>query len=88
MLVDDHAMLRHGMAMLIDAEPDMQVVAEASDSAETLAFLKKNPDVDIILVDISLKTISKRAISSASSWPAEASSFIIVMAVLIERAWR
>lgn len=58
MLVDDHAMLRHGMAMLIDAEPDMQVVAEASDNAETLAFLKKNPDVDIILVDISLKTIS------------------------------
>ncbi len=58
MLVDDHAMLRHGMAMLIDAEPDMQVIAEASDSLETLAFLKKNSDVDIILVDISLKTIS------------------------------
>lgn len=58
MLVDDHALLRHGMAMLIDAEPDMQVIAEASDSAETLAFLKKKPVVDIILVDISLKTIS------------------------------
>lgn len=58
MLVDDHAMLRHGMAMLIDAEPDMQVIAEANDSAETLAFLKKEPDIDIILVDISLKTIS------------------------------
>ncbi|MBK7354027.1 MAG: response regulator transcription factor [Nitrosomonas sp.] len=58
MLVDDHAMLRHGMAMLIDAEPDMQVIAEASDNAETLAFLKKEPDIDIILVDISLKTIS------------------------------
>lgn len=58
MLVDDHAMLRHGMAMLIDAEPDMQVIAEASDSAEALTFLKKGPTVDIILVDISLKTIS------------------------------
>lgn len=58
MLVDDHAMLRHGMAMLIDAEPDMQVIAEASDNVETLAFLKKEPDIDIILVDISLKTIS------------------------------
>lgn len=58
MLVDDHAMLRHGMAMLIDAEPDLQVIAEANDSAETLAFLKKEPNIDIILVDISLKTIS------------------------------
>ncbi len=58
MLVDDHAMLRHGMAMLIDAEPDLQVIAEANDSAETLALLKKEPDIDIILVDISLKTIS------------------------------
>ena len=29
MLVDDHAMLRHGMAMLINLEPDMEVFADA-----------------------------------------------------------
>jgi DNA-binding NarL/FixJ family response regulator len=58
MLVDDHAMLRHGMVMLINLEPDMEVVAEAGDGAEALAALKKEPRPDIILMDVSLKTLS------------------------------
>ena len=59
MLVDDHAMFRHGMEMLINREADMEVFAEASDSEEALAILKK-PDhhPDIILMDVSLKTHS------------------------------
>ena len=58
MLVDDHAMLRHGMAMLINMEPDMEVFAEAGDGNEALAILKKNGPVDIVLLNITLKTIS------------------------------
>lgn len=58
MLVDDHAMLRHGMAMLINIESDMEVFAEASDGHETLAILQKKHPVDIMLVDVSLKTLS------------------------------
>ncbi len=49
MLVDDHAMLRHGMAMLINLEPDMEVFAEAGDGNEALVILKKNDPVDIVL---------------------------------------
>ena len=41
MLVDDHAMLRHGMAMLINIEADMEVFAEADDGSEALAILKE-----------------------------------------------
>lgn len=58
MLVDDHAMLRHGMAMLINLEPDMEVVAEAGDGDEALAMFKKKPHPDIVLMDVSLKTLS------------------------------
>ena len=58
MLVDDHAMLRHGMAMLINAEPDMEVFAEAGDGDEALATLKTEHRADIVLVDVSLKTRS------------------------------
>ena len=58
MLVDDHAMLRHGMAMLINAEPDMEVFAEAGDGDEALAMLKMEHHADIALVDVSLKTRS------------------------------
>jgi hypothetical protein len=41
MLVDDHAMFRHGVEMLINREADMEVFAEASDSEEALAILNK-----------------------------------------------
>jgi DNA-binding NarL/FixJ family response regulator len=58
MLVDDHAMLRHGMEMLINRESDMEVFAQASDSEEALAFLKPDHHPDIILMDVSLKTHS------------------------------
>jgi len=58
MLVDDHAMLRHGMAMLINLEPDLEVVAEAGDGAEALNKLKTEPHPDIVLMDVSLKTLS------------------------------
>lgn len=58
MLVDDHAMIRHGMAMLINMESDMEVVCEAGDGPEVNEVLKKNFPVDILLLDVSLKSIS------------------------------
>jgi DNA-binding NarL/FixJ family response regulator len=58
MLVDDHAMLRHGMAMLINAEPDLEVFAEAEDGGEAIARLESDHQPDIVLVDLSLKTLS------------------------------
>jgi DNA-binding NarL/FixJ family response regulator len=58
MLVDDHAMLRHGMAMLINLEQDMEVFAEAGDGDEALAALKAAQRADIVLMDVSLKTLS------------------------------
>ncbi|ADL54160.1 response regulator [Gallionella capsiferriformans] len=58
MLVDDHAMLRHGMAMLINAEADMEVFAEAEDGGEAVALLESEYHPDIVLVDLSLKTLS------------------------------
>jgi DNA-binding NarL/FixJ family response regulator len=58
MLVDDHAMLRQGMEVLINLEPDMEVFAQASDSEEAMAILKSGHHPDIILMDVSLKTHS------------------------------
>lgn len=58
MLVDDHAMLRHGMAMLINAEPDMEVCAEADDGPDAMTRLESDHHPDIVLVDLSLKTLS------------------------------
>ncbi len=51
MLVDDQALVRSGFRMLIDAEDDMEVVAEASDGNEALDVLAKQK-VDVVLMDI------------------------------------
>lgn len=58
MLVDDHAMFRDGMAMLINAERDMEIFAEAEDGGEAMARLEAELHPDIVLVDLSLKTLS------------------------------
>jgi two-component system NarL family response regulator len=51
MLVDDHALLRTGVANIINQEADLHVVAEAGNGAEALeAYDRVKPDV--ILLDL------------------------------------
>jgi two-component system response regulator NreC len=53
MLVDDHAIFRVGLRVVIDAEEDCQVVAEASSGEEALTKLDEARP-DIVLLDIGL----------------------------------
>jgi DNA-binding NarL/FixJ family response regulator len=47
--VDDHALLRHGIAALINGESDMKLVAEASDGREAIErFRLHRPDVTLM----------------------------------------
>jgi two-component system NarL family response regulator len=49
MLVDDHALLRTGVANIINQEPDLQVVAEASNGIEAIAAYERHrPDVTLL----------------------------------------
>lgn len=53
MLVDDHAVLRAGLRMLIDSQPDMLIVGEASSTKEALPLIDElRPDV--ISLDLSM----------------------------------
>jgi DNA-binding NarL/FixJ family response regulator len=53
LLADDHVTVRHGLKLLIDGQPDMKVVAEASDGAAALQLaLEVKPDV--VVMDISM----------------------------------
>ncbi len=50
-VVDDQALMRTGFAMIVDAEPDMTVVGEASNGADGVT-LCRNRRPDVVLMDI------------------------------------
>ncbi len=53
MIVDDHPLVRRGLAQLIDAQDKLSICGEAGDAAEATQKLEElNPD--LIIVDISL----------------------------------
>jgi DNA-binding NarL/FixJ family response regulator len=55
--VDDHPLLRKGIAALVNAEPDMKLVAEASNGQEAIeSFRLHRPDVT--LMDIQMPTFN------------------------------
>jgi DNA-binding NarL/FixJ family response regulator len=56
-IVDDHPVVRHGLAQIIAQDADMHVCAEAEDAAAGLAAIKQHRP-DIAIIDLSLKDIS------------------------------
>jgi DNA-binding NarL/FixJ family response regulator len=53
LIVDDHSVLREGLRMLIDQQPDLVVCGEAADAVEAMqAVAKLRPE--LVLVDLSL----------------------------------
>ena len=55
LIVDDHPMVREGMAMRISGQRDLKVCGEAATEDEALALVKETSP-DLIIVDISLKS--------------------------------
>ncbi|MCA9953972.1 MAG: response regulator transcription factor [Ardenticatenaceae bacterium] len=52
-LADDHAVVRSGLRMLLQAQPDMEIVGEADSGTQALAQVR-NLHPDIILMDIQM----------------------------------
>jgi DNA-binding NarL/FixJ family response regulator len=50
-LVDDQELLRAGFRMVLEAHPDLEVVAEAENGADALRLLADTP-VDVVLMDV------------------------------------
>ncbi|WP_087873484.1 response regulator [Arthrobacter globiformis] len=53
LLADDHALVRRGLRMILDAEPDLTVVAEAADGTEAVAAATSG-GVDLAVLDIAM----------------------------------
>jgi two-component system, NarL family, response regulator len=57
LIVDDHAIVRQGLATMIDNEPDMTVVGQAGDGLEAIA-LYRQLQPDVTLVDLQMPQMS------------------------------
>jgi DNA-binding NarL/FixJ family response regulator len=53
LLADDHAVVRQGLRMLLDAQEDLEVVAEAADGLEAVR-LGLRDDVDLAILDVAM----------------------------------
>ena len=72
LLADDHATVRYGLKLLIDAEPDMAVVAEAGDGEEAIRKAHEAKP-DVVVMDISMPGMNglnaTRALKQAEPGP-------------------
>ena len=68
--VDDHPILRRGIAALVNAEPDMKLVAEAASGEEAIEQFKKcRPDVTLMDLQMSGMSGIEAIISIRSDFP-------------------
>jgi len=51
LIADDQALIRRGMSLMLDVEPDIEVVGQAADGAEAIA-LSEQLQPDVVLMDL------------------------------------
>jgi DNA-binding NarL/FixJ family response regulator len=57
LLADDHAVVRRGIRMILDAEPDFDVVAEAADGAAAVEAALAQ-DIDLAILDVAMPRLT------------------------------
>jgi DNA-binding NarL/FixJ family response regulator len=57
LLADDHAVVRHGFKMILEAQPDMEIVGEAGNGREA-ARLAEELKPDIVVMDVAMPELN------------------------------
>ncbi|MDT0446892.1 MULTISPECIES: response regulator transcription factor [unclassified Streptomyces] len=91
MLVDDQVLLRTGFKMVLAAQPDMEVTAEAGDGAEALEVLRSTA-IDIVLMDVRMPRLdgveaTRRICQGGEGGPGEPKVLILTTFDLDEYAF-
>ncbi|MFD4246511.1 response regulator [Streptomyces sp. NPDC058525] len=83
LLADDQALLRSAFKVLVDSEPDMEVVGEASDGAQAYA-LARQTRADVVLMDIRMPGTDGLAATRMISGDPELAAVRVVMLTTFE----
>ncbi|MFH9737941.1 response regulator [Streptomyces roseolus] len=83
LLADDQALLRSAFRVLVDSEPDMEVVGEAADGAQAVA-LARSARPDVVLMDIRMPGTDGLAATRAITADPELADVRIVMLTTFE----
>ena len=57
LLVDDHTVVRKGIRMILSAQPDMEVVAEAKNGLEAVAEAERTQP-DVVIMDVNMEGLN------------------------------
>lgn len=57
LIADDHAIVRRGLRTILDAEPDLKVVAEAADGQEAVDLVL-GQEIDLAIIDIAMPRVT------------------------------
>jgi DNA-binding NarL/FixJ family response regulator len=57
LLADDHAIVRRGLRLILEAEPDLEVVAEAGDGVEAVR-LAREAEPNLAILDVSMPRLT------------------------------
>ncbi|WP_295771031.1 response regulator transcription factor [uncultured Mucilaginibacter sp.] len=57
-IAEDHSIVRHGLRSLLQIVPDLNVVAEARNGAETVSLLEEGVQANLLLTDINMPVLN------------------------------
>jgi len=57
LIVDDQPLQRAGFRLILDSQPDIEVIGEAGDGAQALAQVRRTP-TDVVLMDIRMPRVN------------------------------
>ena len=77
-VVDDQQLVREGFALILGAQPDLEVVLQAEDGGRFLDGVRADPRIDVALVDIRMPVLDGLAATRALAAVPHAPAVIVV----------